>query len=346
MNRNAIIIAAIFAFLWIWPGFVYAEILPSGITTVTETKVQPYKMGGSLIGQGVATHVNSNLTSPEASTLLWRGENGGTVVQLLGSHSTVGMFGLSGQHKNGGTKAGIGLHITRPRDTGLGSGKHYIPFIAIDRCETAIQFGDNKDTKNCDECTFGSVHIEECDVGVKFVNTMAMGHTFTLVRSTATKHAFLYHAGGKTTVTSLAQTGECESVICIDSKGGIGSNNYFYDFGKIHLDQQAAATPVYEQRTHEAVQVTIGRIDIAFDHYNRRPQLKLRSPGEVIIGSFPNLQPGCIHWHSRPGEAAKLKIENTRLSDVASAFNTAESVGRLDAEVNGIKYVVFGEATE
>jgi len=100
---------------------------------------------------------------------------------------------------------------------------------------------------------------------------------------------------------------------------------------------------VYEHKTHDRSQTTIGRVDVAYDHYARKPQLKLRSPGEVIIGSFPNLQAGGIHWHSRPGEKSTIKIENTRLKDVASAFNTAESVGRLDAEIDGVKYVLFGE---
>ncbi|MEM6330055.1 MAG: hypothetical protein AAF790_07395 [Planctomycetota bacterium] len=321
----------------------WAEVFPPGRTELQRTVVTPYAFGGLIQGYGLGSLAEQYAHPTESTSLVWRGEPGQAVVDLRGLGTTVKDIAIHGKPSReaaDGDRAGVGIAIRRLRGTrGVGNGKHTIGPVLITRCDAAVQVGDATGDRNCDESHFTTLHVHHCGVGVRLLNTMALGHTFDYVRAMGVEAIFEVRAGGNLLANRVAAMGPM-TVLKIDAaRRAVGSNNATYWLHHVKFDQKAGPRGMLvDMKTGAAAKVVSYGGHIAYDGYaatDARVAI-MRSSGELTLRDWYNLQAGMLEWHAKRGKVCSFRVRDSRLAcDPLELFAVGASTGTAFIEVTG-----------
>lgn len=345
MNRNAIIIAAIFAFLWIWPGFVYAnehsELLqacidenremPNGHYQIDEPLRTAYnKSVSNVIGQGTPSTVDRRFWTGHGTYIEWIGPDNAEAMVYFEScdseitHVTLDCAG----------KANHGLLFTkREPNSGLyAPGSNTSDRLAIHNAKVAgIAFGGKPGEEHCDEFVCRFYQSRGNPVGVLSRNSMSMMHRFEHVQSYHTDVAFRYEGGGYLSLQTITQLHK-GTILEIDHKlnkwidqdtgktksaSTIGSGNRLYTVHEVKSDATAGdRVKLLDMHSDTKVNVSFGRVLLAKES---KSLMTLRGPCVVTIGSMDQgILPQSITAHATNRGIPNLAIYRSQLPAVTT----------------------------
>lgn len=210
---------------------------------------------------------------------------------------------------------------------GTGSGEHYLHDRTWANFRTAIQFGEKVTDPGCDSTTIERCTIRDCDVAIRFCNTMALTNEIKNLAVANVTTVIRLEAGGKSMADGIYVNGASEankggSVLEIDPvPGGIGSNNNRFTLRNVNYDQQAGpwiALARMKQHLKSGYWLTIDGGGCAFDGYGAGNYLlELRNPFHVTVRNFQGLQKGSVKiHHDRRFPPGKLVIDGCELRGV------------------------------
>lgn len=295
-----IILAAIVALIIGGMGVAFGQ-----VTVLTEPVIHPAVIGGSYQGKG-----NGFLSkSGKLINTALRGDVEEWWSSLSPAETFRGSFFDSGHYGLVGVdRPAVGTLIAFGK--GTGSGEHYLHDRTWANFKTAIQFGEKVTDPGCDSTTIERCTIRDCDVAIRYCNTMALTNEIKNLAVANVTTVIRLEAGGKSIADGIYVNGASEankggSVLEIDPvPGGIGSNNNRFTLRNINYDQQAGpwiALVRMKQHLKSGYWLTIDGGGVAYDEYgNGNYLLELRNPFYVSIRHFQGLQRGSIRIHHDP----------------------------------------------
>jgi hypothetical protein len=183
--------------------------------------------------------------------------------------------------------------------------------------------------------------FEGCPTAIRIVPAMALGHYFSMIRTSNCDTIFHIEGGGKLLVDGLfTATANTTLIKLSPHKGGVGHNNASYEFRHVFLDREAKSTVVCDMTDwNYGGSLVFNRGKITYQGERRAdgsrtgyggPAFKLAGNASVTIRDYDHLQPGMIVWNNAR-YVTRVLIENSCiLGDGGMAvFNTDNSTGDL-----------------
>lgn len=207
-----------------------------GSTLTKQTIVFPAQIGNHIKGHGCHKIIRPNhKLAGVGSSIVWGGQEGGTIVQFLGNHATWDGVAVWGHLPQQETKAGVGIEFLKPEDSGTGSGRHSFKDLLIQGCDVGIRCGDLPEMPMADVLVFtGLTGIDSCDIGFQVKNRMGMGYKFNRLLPRKVKTVFDFEWGGSLVVDNTTIVSEeTETLLKIHNANPNGSA---YKFGHVKVD--------------------------------------------------------------------------------------------------------------
>lgn len=183
--------------------------IPRGDYWLSGTVTLPYKAGCLLEGVGACdpAAAGSNRWAGYATNLWYTGPASEPVIKITGSHVRLRGFGLHvGLPASESQAQGIGILLDKP-GPGLGTGLVRADDIALRGFDVGLQIGTYAKQHNCDMSTWQNMFFSDCNIGVRQVNFMAMGHRFMVPFFVRCRRSFVVDAGGMMRITDATCIG-------------------------------------------------------------------------------------------------------------------------------------------
>lgn len=260
--------------------------LPAGIYRITETlNMERADARGILVrGQGGTPYGGTpTLRAARTTTLLWDGEEGGTLVR------TVGASGCAWKHLNfdGGGKAGI-LFLART-ETGWGNMINTMHNVHFFRGGVGIQMAETRGEHCASDILFDFVTFGSLDTGFRVTNDQGVDYLFNFVFALNVGTLFQFERGGNLTIQN-AQLTNCNLFLDI---GGGGRNVGTYVATNVRIESSDGGRDKRHQllrshpQWHQANVKFIGYTDAQWDWNSNRTERRHLplcdiGPGSVV----------------------------------------------------------------
>lgn len=301
-----------------------------------------YTVGGSFVGASEGQYVKLGRPLRGEATHILADKPCDCMATLPGEAWSIERMNFDGRKL-----AKAAILISRPAGSkGIGTGKHSIRNVTVNACQYGIQFGEQLDQSNGDNCTVEKFTATNCEAVMVTFNNQSLCNTFRSTRVMFAKNVFQFYAGGKfkaedTGVKELREpcnllhlvgTGE------INKKGvrverGIGNNADHYTLYNTWADTLSGSWLCLVRMEHHIPwhpNIVIDGGKLSYDDYTKdgRYQLVLKNPVTVRISNFSNLQSGSFYVEHNPEyPVARIIVDNGEL-----AGGDINGDGRFDAK--------------
>lgn len=210
---------------------------PEGIFDISGEISWPVYSGYSWNGAGTGRADDAGRFQEGMTGLRWIGpaNDGSSMIRLKGSQHSFNNIALLGASTEFGTnRVTNGIKVDRSQ---IGSGKHYFPFLNIERCINGVSIGSS--TGNCDNCVFGMYISTFNDVALQLTHTQAINHTIQhlkLFGGGSTSTGIQVINGGQVTVNRI---GIAENNLTVLDVQGGSSNNSMFTLHNVSADNAA-----------------------------------------------------------------------------------------------------------
>jgi hypothetical protein len=313
----------------------YSIFIPGGDWELPETLTMPGLWGPSLFGAGGLTSMSLGDThydpfggarhgSPQTSRLIWKGDDGGTMVETKGAGFTLSGLNFqgcriagAGPEPTGGVypdRAKVGLHI-RPSNDSIGDrvgAKCHLSHLGFGQVETGILVGANLedvgepsysgDTANHGDTIYAEdVHFGHPTSGihagkgscVHIRNNQSVNNEIGAIHSFGSPEQILYlERGGKTHVGMISSSGDTTAIrvgILDVNAGGLSIDYVSLDGGS---NAKLLKSDFHEGAINNAASVQINAAHIP-ESVSAIPQVDV-GPGVWIIRNAKYLRAGSI----------------------------------------------------
>lgn len=268
----------------------YAYLLP-GEYTFTETLVLPKQYRCALIGLGAGTgYVKSSPISPGlladgAVIINWDGNETDPMIRVRGAEWKLDGLSLLGP-------AATGLLIEN-NNTGLGTGKGYVPNLTVADCTVAVQFGSEATGDNGDVTSFGRLSAYDCGTIVKVIAPLGFELHFGYIRNARCDVVFDCQDGGGLHSYGGQILGGVDDGVLL-KLGVVDPNSSSYVIQGWHIDSGAtsAGFKLLECTDRSWADVSI-QAHLPQGDYPV-PIAELVGPVRLVLDGCANLRPGAV----------------------------------------------------